>query len=578
MVSDWVKNIVLISVVLFCVPGCVSQKIQENTNAGVTIYRSTVITMAADGRRSSAVAVRGDQIVGVDTPEALAGQFESSNLTYDDRFINKVLMPGFIDNHLHPAMAAVLLPMHFITPFDWNLTDRSVKGVLGRDEYLKKLVQTESSLPDGEWLFTWGYHPYFHGELSKSDLDTISTERPIVVWHRSFHEIYVNSAGLSKMNIDAEQAASHPHVRLEQGYFFETGIIFALAGFAEQILMPEQLAYGMSLVRDTIHKGGITTIADMAFGLFNAQLEWPVMKQVLDSDLASFRTLLVPAAPVFGERAGDQASLEIINALTDRNSDKLFFDKQIKLFADGAFYSQLMQMNAPGFLDGHHGEWIMQPDDLEFAARSFWREGYQLHVHTNGDHGVDVVLDVLERLQQETPRQDHRFTLHHLGYSTDEQSRRMAKLGALVSANPYYLYTLGDKYSEIGLGPERASGIFRGASLTKAGVPLSLHSDFTMAPAAPLTLAWVAANRQTASGKVMKPELKLSLDEALRAITIEAAFAIQMEDSIGSIEVGKKADFTVLESDPYARDTNALKDIKIWGTIFEGTAHPLPQD
>ncbi len=104
---------------------------------------------------------------------------------------------------------------------------------------------------------------------------------------------------------------------------------------------------------------------------------------------------------------------------------------------------------------------------------------------------------------------------------------------------------------------------------------MSLHSDFTMAPAEPLTLAWVAANRITAFGSVLAPQLRLSLDQALRAVTIDAARAIRMEDEIGSIAVGKKADFTVLTEDPYLVPIEKLHRIPISATVFEGVTHPI---
>ena len=148
--------------------------------------------------------------------------------------------------------------------------------------------------------------------------------------------------------------------------------------------------------------------------------------------------------------------------------------------------------------------------------------------------------------------------------------RALATLGALVSANPYYLYDLGDKYAEVGLGADRAARIAPLGGLVRRGVPVALHSDFSMAPAAPLLLAWAAMTRQTQSGKVFGPQERLTLDQAMRAITIDAAYILQLEDRLGSIEAGKTADFTVLEQDPYQVGAAGLRQIKIWGTVFEG--------
>ena len=151
----------------------------------------------------------------------------------------------------------------------------------------------------------------------------------------------------------------------------------------------------------------------------------------------------------------------------------------------------------------------------------------------------------------------------------------MKALGACASVNVYYFYELSDMYASQGLGYERASQMARVGSLVREGVPTTFHSDFTMAPALPLNSAWVAANRINVEGHVMAPQERISLDQALRAITIDAAYILGMENEIGSIRAGKMADFTVLEADPYEWPVEELKDIPIWGTVFEGQPYKI---
>ena len=126
-----------------------------------------------------------------------------------------------------------------------------------------------------------------------------------------------------------------------------------------------------------------------------------------------------------------------------------------------------------------------------------------------------------------------------------------------------------------GVGPERASQITRCGSMLRAGMRVSFHSDFMMAPPEPLLLAWCAANRFTRSGAVASPTERLSLEQALRGITIDAAWALGMEAEIGSIACGKRADFAVLEDDPFELGVERLKDVRVAGTVFEGTPHWL---
>jgi len=264
-----------------------------------------------------------------------------------------------------------------------------------------------------------------------------------------------------------------------------------------------------------------------------------------------------------------------VRGLVDRNTHRLQFQNGVKLFTDGGFYAELMQLQEPGFIDGHHGEWLTPPEIVEGLAREFWSAGYRIHVHCTGDLGVELALEILEKLQFERPRFNHRFTIEHFGVSTPEQVRRIADLGALVSANIYYLHELGDAYWKRSIGFERASQMARLGTVARYGIPTALHSDFIMAPAQPLNSAWVAVNRISESGAVLAPDERLTLDQAMRAITIDAAYILGMEHEIGSIRAGKKADFTVLEADPYETAPEALRDIPIWGTVFEGQPAPL---
>ena len=530
-----------------------------------------IISMEAERDSATAVAVAKGRVIAIGDADELREKLQESlaePVQIDRTFEHKILMPGFIDNHLHPTMAALLLPMEFITPFDWRFPDRDVAAVQGQENYRDRLIERIALSDQKSWFITWGYHHYFHGEMSRAYLDSISGSQPVVVWHRSFHELIANTAAIKAMGIEAEDVQDHPHVKLAEGHFFETGLSVAMAKMSSVLLSEERFRRGLQLTKKIVHAGGITTIADMSAGGFDFDRSWPLVAEVFGD--APFRTLMVANGNAFGTPAGGAKSLARLQELQQLKAGNISWLKQVKLFADGAFYSQLMQMNPPGYLDGHKGEWLMDPKVLMTVARRYWQAGYQIHVHTNGDRGVDVVLDVLAVLLSEMPRQDHRFTLHHVGYTTTEQAKRMGELGAFVSAQPYYLYTLGEKYSEIGLGAERAEKIFLGQEFIKAGVPLSLHSDFTMAPAEPLLLAWVAANRLTASGSVLAPELRLSRDQALRAITIEAARAIQMEHEIGSIKIGKQADFTVLDEDPYHVPIEKLHQVPVFATVLSG--------
>ena len=324
------------------------------------------------------------------------------------------------------------------------------------------------------------------------------------------------------------------------------------------------------MTAQAIQKGGVTTIGDMAMPLLNFELEHSLIQKVLGQEQTPFRTYLIPMASYFAKKEEQlPTAFATIDSLNQYNTDKIQFVKQIKLMADGAFYSQLMQMQE-AYTDGHKGEWLTEPETFKKYAQFFWDKNYRIHVHANGDLGVEMVLNTLEELLEEHPKKDHRFTLHHLGYITEAQVKRMARLGAHGSIQPYYLYGMGSKYAQHGLGMERAQRISPVGYLIENDIKTCFHSDFFMAPVEPLTLMWVAVNRKTIHGKTFGAELRISSWEALKAVTINAAHHLNQENFIGSIKAGKSADFVILDKNPLKVDPEDLKTIEVLGTVFEG--------
>ncbi|HZV77794.1 MAG TPA: amidohydrolase [Candidatus Babeliales bacterium] len=539
----------------------------------ITVYTAKkIVTMDPSAPAATAVAVRDGMILGVGSVDDLKPWLESAPHEIVSDFAQKVLMPGLIDPHLHPFMAAAMMMSDLIVAFEWRLPWGTVKRTRGREAYLAELRRIEAAKPDpSEPLVTWGYDPLWHGDVTRRDLDEISKTRPIVVWHRAAHQMYLNSAALAHWSLTETEARGNPNVNYQEGHYWEAGMIeLAAPKMASFMFEPKRYLEGVSRVRDVVSFGGITTIAEMSFGITNADLEWLGPSRVLDTQDVPFRTYFVADAKTPAMTMGPENSLAWADALPQRNTSRLRFLRHVKLFADGAFYSQGMRLGGACYIDGHSGEWMTPPALFEQLAALYWNAGYQIHVHTNGDEAVGFVLQTLQKLLEGKPRFDHRFTIEHFGYCASDQIRKLARLGAIVSANPYYLYETGDAYSRVGLGADRASQIARLASVARAGVPLALHSDFAMAPAQPLLLAQIAATRRTAEGTTLCSEEALTLDQALRGITIDAAFVLGAENEIGSIASGKRADFTVLEEDPYEAGAEHLSDIPISGTIFEG--------
>ncbi|HJO11462.1 MAG TPA: amidohydrolase [Gammaproteobacteria bacterium] len=544
-----------------------------------------IVTMDPSMPEARFVVVETGRILSVgNSLLELETWLDGVDYSIDSQFRDKVLLPGLIDPHLHPMMAAVLLPTAFITPEDWSLPSGEALGVRSPEAYRQRLRELIAGDQSTDPFITWGYHQLWHGELDRKLLDEIEPNRAVVIWHRSFHEIILNTAAMRFLQLGSEAEFTErlsasgidpSHANYAAGLLSETALGIGLAGLRPVILAPDHLNAGMEIIQQMLRANGVTTIADMATGLFAGfNTEAALIRQTFDREDSPVRVVMVPnAKPLAGQLGSAEAAVEFLNEMQlSQTSEKVFLNNRVKFLADGAFFSQYMRMNPPGYSDGHEGKWLTEPDELESLTRVFWNAGFHIHTHVNGDEGLDAVLNVLEKLQIEKPLPDHRFTLEHFGYSTTAQARRVQALGALVSAQPNYIYVLSDNYATNGLGYDRASQIVRLGTLERQGTVVALHSDLTMAPADPLFLAWIATNRVTMEGNVMGANERLSVDKALRAMTIDAAFVIGLEEEIGSISAGKKADFAVLEQDPYEVDVMDLRNIPIWGVVFEGEA------
>ncbi|MXP47994.1 amidohydrolase family protein [Altererythrobacter luteolus] len=545
-----------------------------STYDDIVVYEAAkIITMEPGYPQAKYVAVSDGIVVAVaQNLEELAPWTDGRRVTVDRQFASQVLMPGFVEPHIHPMQTIMMLPLPFISPEAWDLPGRHYPGVTGEEEYEARLREALAESEE-ELFITWGHHRLFHGEMTRQKLDAIAPDRAVVIWQRSFHEIIANTKALELLDIGTQEAfvaefdrpgIDPSHADFATGVIHETALFNGVEKLRPYLFSPQKMQQGLVEMRQMMLENGVTTSADLAFGGFGGiEAEAPLFKSFYDQDDTPSRILAIPVAPSVEGDPNDW----LARTSGKYGSEKFFFSDRVKLFADGAFFAQFMQMNPPGYSDGHEGKWITEPDVLEEQAKRFWDAGWSLHTHVNGDKGADVLLGILERLPE---REAQDRVLEHLGYSTEAQNRRIGEMGLMVSAQPNYIRILGDAYARSGLGPDRAAQMNRLGSLERKGVPLGLHSDFNMAPIDPLYLAWVASTRITLEGNEKAPQERLSLEKALRAITIEAAQVIGLDDQVGSIASGKKADFVVLDRDPFESGAKALNDVQIHGVIFEG--------
>jgi predicted amidohydrolase YtcJ len=198
------------------------------------------------------------------------------------------------------------------------------------------------------------------------------------------------------------------------------------------------------------------------------------------------------------------------------------------------------------------------------------RAGHQIGIHGNGAAAIDDIIDAFREAQRQFPRPDARHRIEHCQNVREDQLDAIKELGITPSFFVGHVYYWGDRHRDIFLGPERGARISPLASALKRGIRFTVHDDTPVTPVHPLQLVTVAATRQTTSGKVLGPEQRIPVLQALRAITIDAAWQNFEEATKGSIEPGKLADFVILAENPLTVDATRIKDIRVLETVVGG--------
>ncbi|MDA7541923.1 amidohydrolase [Gammaproteobacteria bacterium] len=536
------------------------------------VVAKEIITLDDRYQNIDAIFIKGDRIHSVGSKDKLSKEFP--DIRVDASHENNIIVPGFIEHHIHPLLAGITMNSEIVAIDDWDVPHKKIAGVRDRDGYLKRLSTIENNMSDAEELLvSWGFHHYFHGKLTRQDLDLISKDRPILIIHRSFHEFIMNSSalnlfGITEKDLDHLNKEEKNLASFKEGHFAERGLIAVMPKVMKYIAAPQRIIAGLKITEKYIHQNGITLIANP--GSMHDKNIQKAKNFVFGDKETPFRSLYIPSALYMLEHTDILNLLEETKKQLSWGQGKVeFLPNHIKLFTDGAMYSQNMVLR-DGYLDGHQGAWLMENDIFKDAFRLFWDAGYQIHVHQNGDAGLDRLLDVLDENMQRNPRKDHRTTVVHFGYSAFDQIERMKRLGVIVSANPYYVPVLSDLYSRKGVGYERSQQMVRLGDVNSAGIVLSLHSDMPMAPASPLVLMHSAVNRINYADEVAGPNQRISALTALKGVTLNSAYTLGIEDNYGSITPGKFANFTILSENPLSIDPLRIDQINVEGTIVEG--------
>ncbi|OXC79736.1 amidohydrolase [Caballeronia sordidicola] len=527
-----------------------------------------ILTMNPAQPYATHVAIRDGRILSVGSRDDVK-QWGDADI--DDTFKDKVLMPGLVEGHCH-LMEGAMWDAVYVGYHDRRGPDGVRRpGLQTLDAVIDRLRAAHDLMKDEQApLLAWGFDPIFFGtkRLSVKELDTVCTGRPIVVLHASVHLMNVNSSMLALAGIDSEtdidgigkDADGEPTGELQE--FAAMFPVYRLIGGGLSIAASEKKEAIWNFGR-VAQLAGVTTATDLVNDFSERGNQ--NLRDITNDPAYPLR--IVPAfAPQRCPKGGPQ---RVLSAIGD-NTDKLRFGP-VKFIVDGSIQGFTARLKWPGYLNGKpNGLWLIPPSQFVDVFSPFHEAGLQLHIHTNGDEATELVLDALEKILDSHPRHDHRHTLQHCQMADASQLARAAKLGLCINFFSNHLYYWGDAHYEQTMGADRANRMDAAESARRLGIAFAFHSDAPITPLNPLFTAWCASQRETSSGRVLGASERVPVADALRAITLGAAYTLKMEHLVGSIEVGKFADFAVLEDDPGEVAPERLKDLQVWGTVLGG--------
>ena len=534
----------------------------------ITVYKSKKILAMDDNYPDAThVAVRNGFIIGIGGTDCAEGWGDYEII---EDFKNDVLMPGLIEAHAHVSAGGV---WRFTYCGHYARVDpegQAWSGVTTYDGLIERLKKVAAGIPAGQPVVGWGFDPSFlEGDrLNRRQLDSVSKDHPVVVLHSNFHVLSANSRALSDAkllqgsNIEGVVMGSDGLAYGELQEFAAMAPVMEHTGVSFKDLSD---ADALRAYAKTAQNCGVTTVADLLSDLDDAEVE---MLEEVTSDVG-FPVRYVPMMNAMTTAPKVAAQRAI--SLRARSTDKLVLGGD-KLFTDGAIQAFTAMLKEPGYYKGRdQGIWNMEVSHFKEAVKELNRAGVKTHIHTNGDRATELAIEAYEEALLECPNPDLRHTLEHVQLADKSQFRRMRALGLTVNVFANHLYYFGDVHWSTSIGPERANRMdaCKDAGAVFDGL-FAIHSDAPVTPMAPLFTAWCAVTRQTQSGRILGNTQQISVKEALYAITMGAAYVLKMDDQLGSISIGKRADFVALEQDPMTVDPMALKDIKIKGTVLGG--------
>jgi len=513
--------------------------------ADLVLTNGNVLTMNPSKPHAQAIAVKYDRIIEVGTDKEVKPWIGKNT-----KIINleeKTVVPGFIDTHVH------------ITGYGKSLRQINLRGVKSIKEMQKKLEKRIQKTPKGQWILGRGWdqdHLTERRYPARWDLDKFSPNNPVILTRVCGHLCVANSQALELADITKETTPpSAGQIDKDPKTGEPTGILRENAMNLVWKVKPEsseeELIEACSLACQKAVEAGLTSV----HWLISSPTEIRVIQKLREQDKLPLRVYIM-------------VSVKLLRHLIDLGLHTGFGDSRVrigsvKIFSDGSLGARTAALFQPYHDEpARKGIVLYTQEKLSTLVMKAHKAGFQLAVHAIGDRAVDMVLTGLENALKEAPKENHRHRIEHVSVLNKRLVQRMKELKVIASVQPHFV--VSDFWVADRVGSARARWVYPFKTLIQEGVLTTGGSDCPVEPIDPLLGVWAAVAREAF------PEERISVDDALRLYTVNAAYASFEENIKGSIDVGKLADLVVLSREPHEIPPNEIRDVKVEMTIVGG--------
>ena len=524
------------------------------------LTNAKILTVDDQFSSAEAMAVRDGRIVAIGSKSDVMAQAGAEAQLLDGG--GKTILPGFIEPHMHFFPIAIL----------GRYPDVGANHCADADAVIAKLAELAAAVPPGGWLLARQFDPALQpgaDRITRQALDQAASNIPVFLFNSSLHIAYCNSRALEIASITSQtpdppgSAFGRDSDGLPNGVLMGQGAIFAVLAHCLGAMALDDVPEACVRVSMKASQVGVTTICDQASGGFQGRREMDAFHAFAASGhmTARLRYSLAQTGADNWDRHG----------LTPGEGDAMVRAIGWKIVSDGSNQGRTGLQRQP-YLGGGSGIAYVEPDALIEIVTKRAVQGWQVVVHANGDLAIDRALDAFEAAYAAGAPRDIRFRIEHCSVLHDEQIERIASLRVSPSFLIGHVHYWGKAFRDEIFGPEKADLLCRAASCGQAGIRWTMHSDDTVTEMGPLRLIDNAVNRilWAEPGGVLNPAERVSVPQAIVALTRDAAWQCHSDHEIGTLEVGKFADFVVLDQDPTEVPTTELGAIRVLETWVGG--------